>query len=427
MKQPDDRTAAPPGRRSRLAILWMALVFGALSAFGPLSIDMYLPALPKLADALRASASQAQLSLTACLLGLALGQILVGPVSDVRGRRGPLLIGLVTYAVTALACVFAPSIAIFIPLRFVQGLAGAAGIVIARAAVRDLYEGPELTRFYALLMLVNGVAPILAPVLGGLILQVASWRGVFVVLTAAGGLMLLAVLFGLPETLPPARRSGGGIRNTLRTFGSLVKNRSFMGYALSQGFVSAAMFAYIAGSPFVVQDIFGLSPQLFSLFFAINGLGIIVAGQITGRLADRVGERKLLVAGLAMALVGGLCLLTMIVSGGGLVSILLPLFFVVSSVGVVGTSSFSLAMQERASAAGSAAALLGLLSFVLGGFMAPLVGIAGSHTALPMGLTIALAEIAAVLCYFFLARQRLAIGSESRQGLEQLEQSREEN
>ncbi|TCL61855.1 DHA1 family bicyclomycin/chloramphenicol resistance-like MFS transporter [Hydrogenispora ethanolica] len=414
MNRLNPEAAIRSGPAPRPSVLWMALILGALSAFGPLSIDMYLPALPKLAGALKASASQAQLSLTACLLGIALGQIFVGPVSDVRGRRGPLLIGLATYAATALACVFAPNIEIFLPLRFIQGLAGAAGIVIARAAVRDLYDGPELTRFYSLLMLVNGVAPILAPVLGGLILQVSSWRGVFAVLTAVGAAMLLAVLFGLAETLPRARRSSGGVKNTLLTFGRLVRNRSFMGYALSQGFVSAAMFAYIAGSPFVVQEIFGLSPQLFSLIFAINGLGIIVAGQITGRLAGRVTERKLLVAGLTMALAGGLCLLAMIISGGGLLSILVPLFFVVSSVGIVGTSSFSLAMQEQAHAAGSAAALLGLLSFVLGGFMAPLVGIAGSRNALPMGITIAAAEGAAVLSYLCLARETSATGAKLR-------------
>jgi MFS transporter, DHA1 family, multidrug resistance protein len=399
IQSPVTAEKASPG-----AVLRIAIILGVLSAFGPLSIDMYLPALPNVAISLNAGASLAQLSLTACLLGIALGQIFVGPISDVRGRRGPLLAGLLIYALSSLSCVLAPTIWAFIIMRFIQGLAGAAGIVISRAAVRDLYSGPEMTRFFSLLMLVNGVAPILAPVLGGQILQFTSWRGVFIVLSVIGALMLVTVLGGLRETLPPALRSSGSLTHTWITFRTLFRNRNFMGCALSQGFVTAAMFAYIAGSPFVIQNIFGASPQLFSLFFAINGLGIIIASQITGRLAGRVSDRKLLITGLAMAFGGGLLLLAMILMGGGLYTILLPLFLVVSSVGVVSTSSFALAMQDQAKAAGSASALIGLLSFIFGGFMAPLVGIAGSHTALPMGITIAASETIAVMCYVWLVR-----------------------
>lgn len=252
----------------------MALILGALSAFGPLSLDMYLPALPKLATDLQTNTSLSQLSLTACMLGLSLGQLLAGPISDVRGRRKPLLIGLLTYALVSFLCAISPSIVTLIFLRFVQGLAGAAGIVISRAIVRDLYSGSELTRFFSLLMLVNGVAPIFAPIAGGQILRFTSWQGVFVALGLIGAIMLLLVIVGLPETLPMSRRSKGGILNTFTTFRSLVKDRAFMGYAVSQGLVIAAMFAYIAGSPFVLQELFGVSPQMFSLLFAINGLGI---------------------------------------------------------------------------------------------------------------------------------------------------------
>ena len=290
-------------------------------------------------------------------------------------------------------------------MRFIQGLAGSAGIVISRAIVRDLYSGSELTRFFSLLMLVNGVAPIFAPIMGSQVLQAASWRGVFFVLFGVGILMLFAVFFGFRETLPISHRSKGGLRNTFLTFRGLIKNRTFMGYALGQGFVLAAMFAYISGSPFVLQNIFGVSPQMFSVYFGINGLGIIIAGQITGRLAGRIPEKKLLVVGLTIAFVGGILLLAMILMEGRLYSILLPLFLVVSSVGIVGTSSFSLAMQDQAKAAGSASALIGVLSFVFGGLMAPLVGISGSYTALPMGITIASAETAAVLSYIFLVRR----------------------
>ncbi len=390
--------------KSRSFALGMAFLLGMLSAFGPLSIDMYLPALPDLAKDLHSSTSLAQLSLTACLLGIAIGQLFAGPISDVRGRRGPLLVGLSIYGISSLLCAFAPTIWTFIMMRFVQGLAGSAGIVLSRAIVRDLYSGSEMTRFFSLLMLINGVAPILAPILGGQVLEVTSWRGIFIVLSALGIVMLMAIFFGFKETLPTTLRSKSGILNTLHTFRGLISNRSFMGYALTQGFVMAAMFAYISGSPFVLQNIFGVSPQMFSLFFGINGIGIIIAGQITGRLAGRIHESKLLVVGLTMAFGGGVSLLAMILVGGGLYTILLPLFFVVSSVGVVGTSSFSLAMQDQAKAAGSASALIGLLSFIFGGVMAPLVGIAGSHTALPMGITIALAETAAVTSYCLLVR-----------------------
>jgi DHA1 family bicyclomycin/chloramphenicol resistance-like MFS transporter len=386
--------------------LWMAVVLGSLSAFGPLSLDMYLPSLPTLADDFHTSTSLAQLSLTFCLLGLALGQLLAGPLSDVRGRRTPLLAGLVIYAVTSLLCAFAPSIWALILLRFVQGLAGAAGIVISRAIVRDLYSGSELTKFYSLLMLVNGAAPILAPIAGGQLLRVIAWPGVFIVLGMIGILMLLAVLFGLPETLPSQNRSAGGIKNTLSTFRGLVGDRVFMGYALAQGLVVAAMFAYISGSPFVLQNIYGVSPQMFSLFFAINGLGIIIATQITGRLVGRVSETKLFISGLGLAFLGGITLLVMILIGARLSAVLPPLFVVVSSVGIVTTTGFSLAMQNQGKSAGSASALLGLLSFIFGGTVAPLVGLGGSHTAVPMGIVIAAAEAGAILCYVTLTRRK---------------------
>ena len=404
MNDSTQERATAPIKKTPSSVPWMVLLLGMLASFGPLSIDMYLPALPNIANDLHSSTSLAQLSLTACLLGIASGQLFAGPISDVRGRRGPLLVGLFAYAVSSLLCVFAPTIWIFVMMRFVQGVAGSAGIVISRAIVRDLYSGSEMTKFFSLLMLVNGVAPILAPILGGQILQVTSWRGIFILLSGLGIVMLIVAFFGLDETLPVTIRSRGGIQNTFRTFRRLIGNKVFMGYALIQGFVMAAMFAYISASPFVLQNFFGVSPQMFSLYFAFNALGIIIAGQMTGGLAGRVHESKLLVVGLIMAFVGGGALLVMTLTGGGLYSILVPLFLVVSSVGVVGTSSFSLAMQDQAKAAGSASALIGLLSFIFGGVMAPLVGIAGSHTAIPMGITIAVAETAAVLSYLVLVK-----------------------
>ncbi|KJD45443.1 multidrug effflux MFS transporter [Paenibacillus terrae] len=386
-------------------ILWIAFVLGALSAFGPLSIDMYLPSLPTLADNLHTTTSLAQLSLTACLLGLAVGQIVAGPLSDVRGRRGPLVVSLVLYAAASLLCVFAPNIGVLIGLRFIQGLTGSAGIVISRAVARDLYSGRELTRFFSLLMLVNGVAPIAAPVLGGVLLNFVSWRGVFMVLCVVGVAMLIAVVLGLPETLPVSRRSSGGLKQTLRTLGHLFTDRRFMGYAFSQALITGAMFAYIAGSPFVLQDIFGVSPQTYSIIFAVNGLGIVLFSQLTGRLVGRFSERQLLLSGLLIAAVAGISLLTVAFTGGQLFAVLVPLFFVVSCVGIVSTTTTSLAMQSQQRSAGSASAMLGLLPLLLGSIASPLVGLGSGTTPIPMAIVIAIAEVGALLSFMVLAKE----------------------
>ncbi|MDQ0273791.1 multidrug effflux MFS transporter [Cytobacillus purgationiresistens] len=389
------------GRSKRLLL---ALILGTLSAFGPFSLDMYLPALPILAGDLHTTASYAQLSLTACMLGLAIGQIFAGPISDIIGRRKPLLVGLILYIAVSIFCLMAPSIEAFIILRFIQGTAGAVGIVISRAIVRDMYSGTELTKFFALLTLINGAAPIIAPVAGGQLLAFTDWRGVFFALAILGVMSLLMVIFFLKETLPAERRMQGGLKNTFSAFKKIIRDRQFMGYALAQGLVGAAMFAYIAGSPFVLQNLFNLSPQMFSVCFAINGVGIICASQITGRLAGRVSETKLLVAGLVIAAAGGVGLLVNILLNTGLFGVLIPLFLIVSCVGIVNTATFSLAMENQGKNAGSASALIGLMTFLLGGLVAPLVGIGGEDSALAMGIVIACAEIAALSIYFILVR-----------------------
>lgn len=380
------------------------IILGALSAFGPLSLDMYLPALPKLAQDLHTTASVAQLSLTSCLLGLALGQIVAGPLSDTLGRRKPLIFSLMLYAISSLLCVFAPNATFLVAFRFIQGLAGAAGIVISRAIVRDLYSGTELTKFFSSLMLINGAAPILAPIFGGQLLNYVSWRGVFVTLSIIGVIMIISVIWGLPETLSTTKRQTGGLSGTFTTFGKLIKNQKFIGYCLSQGFVAAAMFAYISGSSFVMQNIYHVSEQTYSLIFALNGVGIIIASQITGRLAGRVKEAKLLIVGLSIAVAAAISLLLVILAQGTLMLLLIPLFFVVASVGIVSTSTFSLAMQTQNQHAGSASALLGLSTYILGASVAPLVGLAGDHNALPMGIVIACANTIAILCYIIMVR-----------------------
>ncbi|MEK5257334.1 multidrug effflux MFS transporter [Paenibacillus sp. FSL F4-0125] len=395
-------TADGPSRKQRLQL---AVILGSITTIGPLSIDMYLPALPTLVADFGTTAALVQLSLTFFLLGLASGQLVAGPLSDVYGRRRPLLIGMFIYAVSSVLCAFSPSIGLLIGLRFIQGLAGSVGVVVSRAAVRDLYSGSELTKFFSLLMIVNGLGPILAPVIGGQLLRVTTWQGIFLVLFAAGIIFCLTILLRLPETLPKERRSKSGLKGTLLTFRVLLGNRKFMGYALSQGFVTASMFAYISGSSFVLQNIFAVTPQVYSLIFAMNGIGIIITGQIAGRLAGKVSETKLLLSGLLLCTMGGILLLLTILVGGGLIPILICLFAVVSSVGIVGATSFSLAMQDQGETAGSASALIGLIPLLLGSCVAPLVGLGGVESALPMAIVIACTGVLSILSYLLLVRR----------------------
>ena len=380
--------------------LRLVFTLGLLTAFGAVSMDMYLPALPNVALDLDASTSLVQLSLTACLIGLGLGQVFFGPLSDIYGRRKLLIFTLIGYTVASLLIAWSTSISFFITLRFIQGFTGSAGVVIARAAARDLYSGKDLTKFLALLALVNGAAPILAPVIGGAVLNFTTWVGVFYILAFIGIISLLAVHLFLPETLADEDRAERGLFSVLKTFSTLLTNRNFMGIALTQGLVMASMFAYIAGSPFIMQNIYGVTPQQFSLLFAINGIGIIIAAQLTGRLASYFKERHLLCTGTIISFVGSLFLAFVVWQQLPLLYMAIALFFVVSSVGVVSTTSFSLAMETQGKSAGSASAFLGLLPFAFGGIVAPLVGLAGEASAVPMAIVIFTSSTIAVIMFF---------------------------
>ncbi|MCJ7841774.1 multidrug effflux MFS transporter [Lederbergia sp. NSJ-179] len=381
----------------------LALLLGSLAALGPLTIDMYLPSFPTIVNDFHTNASLVQFSLTACLLGLGLGQVIVGPMSDVQGRRKPLLLFLFLYFVASIFCAFAPTISVFILARFTQGFAAAGGIVISRAIVRDLYHGRELTKFFALLMLINNLAPILAPVAGSSILMFTNWTGVFLVLGLVGILLVTFVLLKLNETLPEENRVPSNVGQTFKNFLSLIMDRKFLGFALTQGFITAGIFAYVSGTPFVYQNIYGASPQLFSVLFAMNGIGIMIGTQVVGRFADKISETRFLKIGLSMALLASSALLLAVFFKGPLVTIVIPIFFFVSSIGIISTSSFSLAMETQGHIAGSAAALLGLLPFVLGSVSAPLVGIAGEYSARPMGIVIFSAAFLASLSFYGLA------------------------
>jgi MFS transporter, DHA1 family, multidrug resistance protein len=395
--------AAPPATLQRPATSLVVLL-GALSTFGPLSMDMYLPGLPDLTRDLSAQAWATQLSITTCMAGLAAGQLVAGPLSDKLGRRGPLLAGLAAYAVTSALCAVAPSIWWLLLLRLVQGLAGAAGIVIARAIVRDLYEGRAAARMYSLLMLVAGLAPILAPLVGGQLLHVTDWRGIFLVLGAIGVALFLASTRWLEESLAPEDRHGGGLSSTLHVFRELLRDRGFVGYALAMGLSFSAMAAYIAGSSFVLEDVYGMSPQLFSLTFAINAAGIIAVSQLGGRLVERVGPRVLLDAGVRASALGGLGLLAAVVFDAGLAGVLPSLFVIVATMGLVLPNSTALALNDYPRTAGSASALFGLTQFALGGAVAPLAGVAGGDTALPLGITAAVLGVGSALVLPLLRR-----------------------
>jgi len=386
--------------------LTLILILGSLAALGPLSIDMYLPAFPDMSRSFDASASLIQLSLTACMLGMALGQLIVGPLSDVRGRKRPLMFALLAYLLASLACAMAPTIEVLIALRFIQGAAGASGIVISRAIVRDLFDGPELTRFFAALSLVNGTAPILAPVIGGQLLRFGDWHFVFYLLAILSTMMLLAVALRLPETLPLDRRVEGNLTTTLKTFGRLLTDRVFIGYAFAQAFVMGAMFAYISGSPFVLQNIYGASPQQFSFLFGLNGIGIILAAQIAGRLAGRVDSERLMRISLTVVASASILLFLALTLTEQLIFVMIPLFFVVSSVGLISTLGFTLAMQNYGSTAGSASALLGLLPMLVGSLVSPLVSIMGEQSAVPMGLIIMTLDCLALVLYYGLIVRR---------------------
>ena len=396
-----ENATSAPGRKFGLI-----LVLGVLSALGPFSLDMYLPALPNMASQLHSSTSAIQLSLTACMLGLALGQLFVGPLSDARGRRGPLLVALLLYTLTSVLCAISPNVTMFVIMRFIQGLAGAAGIVISRAIVRDMYSGEQMTRFFSKLMLINGAAPIIAPVLGGQFLRFASWRGVFTFLFVLGIILFIAVLLILPETLPHSRRHKGGLATSLSSFKEFISDPLFSGIVLSMGLVAAGMFSYISGSSFILQNVFGVSAQGYSLIFAVNGVGIIVAAQIAGRLVGKISTSRIFTFGIGIAVTGGTALLLSTLLHAGLAWVLISLFLVVSSVGVVSTTASSLALQNAGNAAGSASALIGLLQFVFGALASPLVGLGGGTTALPMSIVICAAELLAILFYLLLVRGR---------------------
>lgn len=386
--------------KNKKSYLMLTVFLGVLAALAPLSTDMYLPSLPIMPGEFGVGTSVIQLTLTMTMAGMAIGQIFAGPISDMRGRRLPLIVGMLVFAVSTFICALADSIEIFLLFRFIQGLAGAVGIVIARAIARDVCEGPELTKLFSMLMLVNGLAPILAPVIGGEILVFTSWRGIFAVLVCVG-LLLTAAAVLFRESLQPENRIQD-LGASFKSFGRLLSNRYFLGHCLMQCCTFAAFFAYIAGSSFVFQNIYHVSAQIYSYIFGGIGLAIAAAGIVPARLAGRVSDVKLLRWSLLQAFAGSLLLLAACWYRAPLGLVILALLVVIPMVSVLGAASFSLAMRAHGKNAGSASALIGFFSMISGGIMAPLVGIAGSENAMPMAVIMVLGEAGAVGIFYWL-------------------------
>ncbi|MWF63769.1 Bcr/CflA family efflux MFS transporter [Staphylococcus haemolyticus] len=373
------------------------IIVGALTAIGALSIDMFLPGLPELKNDFNTTTANAQLTLSLFMIGLGLGILFVGPISDSIGRKKPLVISMIIFASASLGIVFVENIWIMVFLRFIQGFTGGAGAVISRAIASDMYRGNELTKFLALLMLVNGVAPVIAPALGGLILSFAVWRMVFVILTLFGVLMVLGSLFKVPESLSVENRDSSGVNVIFSNFKSLLTTPRFVLPMLIQGITFIMLFSYISASPFLVQKIYGVSPLHFSWMFAGVGITLIIASQIAGKLVDYFHPQVLLRAFTIIQIFGVVIVSLTLINHWHFALLVIGFIVLVAPVTGVATLGFSIAMEERTTGSGSASSLLGLLQSLLGGLVTPLVNLKGEYNSMPYIIIISLTAILLII------------------------------
>jgi DHA1 family bicyclomycin/chloramphenicol resistance-like MFS transporter len=368
----------------------MTVVLGALLALGPLTIDMYLPALPRIAEDLSVTSSVAQLTLTGTLAGLAIGQLVIGPLSDSLGRRRPLMAGIVLHMVASLLCLIAPNIELLSIARGLQGMGAAAGMVIAVAVVGDLYAESAAAAVLSRLMLVLGVVPVLAPSLGAVVLLKLSWHWVFGVLVVLAGLLLVMAALALPETLPQAHRRPLQVRGILRTYGELLRDAKFVILVLVGALGMAGLFAYIAGAAFVLQGHYGLSQQSFAVIFSAGAIALIGATQFNVVLLRWFSPQRIVLWALAAALVAGLVFVAITETHtGGMYGFLTPVWVILGAMGFVIPNAPAVALSRHQDAAGTAAALLGAAQFGLGAAVAPLVGVLGNdERALALVMTV---------------------------------------
>lgn len=392
------------------------LVLASLTAIGPLAIDMYLAALPGIALDLNTTASHAQLTLTAFMLGMALGQITVGPLSDRIGRIRPLYLGVVISFLATLACAFVPSIEIFIIARLLMGFFGAFGLVLARAIIADSTRGLQTAKLMGILMMINGFAPILAPLIGGLILTIGTWRTIFATLATFMFFSMLAVFAVLRESLPASKRRTGSIWSTYAHLGTVLAIPRYRGFMFTMVLAFGALFAYVSGSTYVLQNVLGISQTQFTWIFGINSLGIVGMSTLTTYLVGRVPQRLMLSVGVISLLLVSLALTLHFSWGISLWPTLVLFFLATCSVGLIFGNASALALVQARSAAGSASALMGSSQFIMGGIASPLVALGGAHAYLPMAYTML---GFAVLTAFALFTTPIAPGDWTKHGAEE--------
>ena len=378
----------------------LALILGAQTAMGPLAIDTYLPALPTITRQFGTNAAAVQLSLSVYFIGIALGQAVYGPLSDRHGRRPPLFVGLALFVSGSLGCALAPNIATLVAFRFVQALGGCAPLVIPRAVVRDLFNERDSVRMLSVLMLVMGLAPILAPLVGGQMLKYLGWRSIFWAYVVYGSVLLLVVATGLEESLPVARRTRQPLDVVLRTYARLLADWRYLGYVLSGGLVFAGLLAYISGSPYIFIELYRISPQRFGLYFGSNAFGIIAASQLNRFLVHRYSPRPTLRAVLWVTAAASVGLLVGAYSTyAGLAGIVIPLWFFIATHGIVSPNTTALAMTPYGAVAGSASALLGTIQFGLGAAAGSLISALADGTARPFASVLAGCGLGAFLLF----------------------------
>ncbi|HCV0489892.1 TPA: multidrug effflux MFS transporter [Staphylococcus aureus] len=359
------------------------IILGSLTAIGALSIDMFLPGLPDIRHDFQTTTSNAQLTLSMFMIGLAFGNLFAGPISDSTGRRKPLIIAMIIFTLASLGIVFVHNIWLMVALRFLQGVTGGAA-VISRAIASDMYSGNELTKFMALLMLVNGIAPVVAPTIGGIILNYSVWRMVFVILTIFGFVMVIGSLLKVPESLTVTNReSSSGLKTMFKNFKILLKTPRFVLPMLIQGMTFVILFTYISASPFIIQKIYGMTAIQFSWMFAGIGITLIISSQLTGYLVDFIDSQKLM-RGMTMIQIIGVILVTIVLLNHWNFWILAIGFIIlIAPVTGVATLGFTIAMDESSSGRGSSSSLLGLVQFLFGGIASPLEGVKGEDNPIP--------------------------------------------
>ena len=382
----------------------LVVFLGMLTAITPLATDLYLPALPIMPDELNTTASNIQMTIGIMTFGVAFGQLFGGPISDTMGRKLPLIVGNLLCVISGIICAFAPSIEILLLGRFLQGLTGSVGVVIAKAIARDFASGQELTKLFALLMMVNGLAPVLAPLIGAQLLLFTTWRVIFVILAVFSAILLVGSLV-FRESLPKEKRVTGGVDVAIKNYITLIKDKPFLGQTLIQLFAFGGFFAYISGSSFVYQNIFNLSAQEFSYLFGINSCGIVLASAISSRVSNIITAKQLLTFSLWQLTIGSLLFLIAMIFEWSLIPVTTILFFTVCTVSLFGSASFSMAMTNYGKMAGSASAILGFASMFAAGIVSPLVGIGGDHTGVPMGITMLVCAVLSLLCLYGLVEK----------------------